>query len=241
MYLGKIIFHLPIYHGRPHRFIILYICAIADISRAYSHLGNTFKEIDTDISYGFHDIVKLSNSLPAETQCFQFYSTSLYSTPQYEYEPIAQFFLDKNYKINNNNTLTLPSTRLRRINMLVAKRNASITDRPMSIAQALRQEHADVFMAAIAEEISSLKTMQTFVEFLGKPTDILKGSLLSSKAISSIIYNPDGIFKKFKARLVARGDMLKNILDPDTFAGKVRADTLRLIFSCGTRPGPCFS
>ena len=35
----------------------------------------------------------------------------------------------------------------------------------------------------------------------------------------------------FKARLVARGDMLKNIYDPDTFSGPVRADTLRLILS----------
>ena len=83
----------------------------------------------------------------------------------------------------------------------------------------------------LGEEISSLKTMKMFVEFLGKPADIPKGSLLSSKAIISIVYNPDGSFKKFKARLVARGDILKNIYDPDTFAGTVRADTLRLILS----------
>ena len=62
--------------------------------------------------------------------------------------------------------------------MLVAnlKRNANITDNPMSIAQDLKHEHADAFMAAFAEEISSLNTMQTFVEFLGKPTNIPKGS-----------------------------------------------------------------
>ena len=38
-------------------------------------------------------------------------------------------------------------------------------------------------------------------------------------------------FKKFRARLVAKGDMLKNILDPDTCADTVRADTLRLLLS----------
>ena len=73
--------------------------------------------------------------------------------------------------------------------------------------------------------------MNTFVEFIGDPRTITKGSLLSSKAIFNMVYNPDGSFKKFKARLVARGDMLKNLHDPDTYAGTVHSDTLRLFFS----------
>ena len=40
--------------------------------------------------------------------------------------------------------------------MLLAKRNANISDNPMSIGQALKHEYADSFMAAFAEEISSL-------------------------------------------------------------------------------------
>ena len=147
---------------------------------------------------------------------------------------LNNFILDKNYILNNNNnnnTPTHPPARLRLINMLLAKCTAKISDSPMSIAQALRHEQADAFMAAFAEEIASLKTMKTFIEFIGKPTDIPKGSLLSSKAIFSIVYNPDGTFKKIKARLVARGDMLKNILDPDTFAGTLKTDTLRLLLS----------
>ena len=101
----------------------------------------------------------------------------------------------------------------------------------MSIAQALKHEQADAFMAAFVEDIASLKTTKTFIEFLGNPADFPKGSLLSSKTIFYIVYNPDGSFKKFKARLVARGDMLKNIIYPDTFAGTVRSDTLRLLLS----------
>ena len=101
--------------------------------------------------------------------------------------------------------------------MLIAKSKINITNDPMSIAEALRHEHADDFMIAFAEEISSLKTMKTFVEYIGKPSDIPKGSLLLFKAISTIAHNPDDTFKKFKARLVARGNMLKNILDSDTF------------------------
>ena len=115
--------------------------------------------------------------------------------------------------------------------MLLAKRDIALSDSPMSISQALRHRYADQFMEAFASEISSLKDMNTFIAFLGDPKDIPKGSLLSSKAIFNIVYNPAGSFKKFKARLVARGDMLKNIFDPDTYAGTVRADSLRLLFS----------
>ena len=48
----------------------------------------------------------------------------------YEYEPIEQFFLDKNYILNNNNnnnTPIRPPARIRRINMLIAKRNINIS------------------------------------------------------------------------------------------------------------------
>ena len=64
-------------------------------------------------------------------------------------------------------------------------------------------------MAAFADEISSLKEMKTLIAYLGYPTNTPNGSILSSKAIFTIVYNPDGTFKKFKARLVAKGDMLK--------------------------------
>ena len=125
---------------------------------------------------------------------------------------------------NNRNIPIRHPAHFRRINKLMAKRT-------MSISQALRHPYADQFMAAFANEISLLKDMKTFVAYKGNPKDIPKGSLLSSKAIFTMVYNPDGTFKKFKACLVARGDMLKNILDSDTYAGTVRADTLRLLLS----------
>jgi hypothetical protein len=115
--------------------------------------------------------------------------------------------------------------------MLKTKRKHDIADSPMSIKQALAHPCAEEFIQAFAAEVQSLKDMKTFTEFLGDPGDIAKGSLLSSKAIFSIVYNPDGTFKKYKARLVARGDMLKNLLNPDTYAGTAHSDTLRLFFS----------
>jgi hypothetical protein len=61
--------------------------------------------------------------------------------------------------------------------------------------------------------------------------DIPKGSLLASKTIFSIVYNPDGTFKKVKTRSVACSDQLKNIYDTDTYAGTIKSDTLCLFFS----------
>ena len=56
--------------------------------------------------------------------------------------------------------------------MVTANRvKANISDDPLSIAQALRRKYADQFMADFAEEISSLNTMQTFIEFIGKQKD----------------------------------------------------------------------
>ena len=65
-------------------------------------------------------------------------------------------------------------------------------------------------------------------EFLGKEKDIPKGRLIFSKAIFSIVYNPDGTFKKYKARLVARDDMLK-LKSTDTYSGTVSSQATRLL------------
>ena len=40
-----------------------------------------------------------------------------------------------------------------------------------------------------------------------------------------MVYNPDGSYKKFKARLVARGDQL-NQIDANNFAGTVKSETM---------------
>ena len=121
--------------------------------------------------------------------------------------------------------------KVRRANMLKVKREINISDEPMSIAQAIAHPYADHFMGAFADEIASLNDMSTWRKFFGDASDIPKGLLLSSKVVFSIVYNPDGTFKKFKARLVARGDQLKHPFDPDTYAGTAHSETLRLFFS----------
>ena len=79
---------------------------------------------------------------------------------------------------------------------------------PMSISQALKHKYGNEFMQAFSDEITSLKDMKRLLNIF----DFLKGSVVSSKAIFSIVFNPDGSIKKFKARLFARGDMLILVL-----------------------------
>ena len=52
--------------------------------------------------------------------------------------------------------------------------------------------------------------------------------LIDSKSIFDIVYNPDGTFKKVKARLVARDDQLHQ-LDPNNYAATVESETLRML------------
>ena len=75
--------------------------------------------------------------------------------------------------------------------------------------------------------------MNTFKAYFGDINEIPKGSLLSSKAIFSIVYDPDRSFKKFKARLAAQGDQLKNLFNPNTYAGTAHSENLQLFFGSG--------
>jgi hypothetical protein len=201
---------------------------------AYNFLQTSFIDKSDNVTYMIHDIVSFSTPQVKNVYCFQYYSTADFASPpqsttDYEYEPIEEFLQDPNYTLPKT-IPTRPSAKIRRLNMLSAKKAHSTLDSPMSIRQALAHPCAEEFLRAFAAEVQSLKDMHTFTEYLGDPRDIAKGSLLSSKAIFSIVYNPDGTFKKYKARLVARGVMLKNILDPDTYAGTVHSETLRLFF-----------
>ncbi len=86
----------------------------------------------------------------------------------------------------------------------------AVTDKAMTYMQAMAHPEASGLKTALLDELKSLSPSEhnTWVEFLGREKDIPKGRLISSKAIFSIVYNPDSSFKKYKARLVARGDML---------------------------------
>ena len=100
----------------------------------------------------------------------------------------------------------------------------------MEYAQAMTHPEAPGLKAALLDELKLLSHNEhnTWEEFLGEAKDIPKDRLISSKAIFSIVYNPDGTFKKYKARLVARGDMLKS-KSKDTYSGTVSSQATRLL------------
>ena len=100
----------------------------------------------------------------------------------------------------------------------------------MEYAQAMAHPEAPGLKAALIDELKSLSPSEhnTLEEFIGTAKDIPKGRLISSKAIFSIVYNPDGTFKKYKTRLVARGDMLKS-KSTDTYSGTVSSQATRLL------------
>ena len=166
---------------------------------------------------------------------YQFFDTSIYSScpldpDSTEFEPCSQFLSDTSYKFLN------PSTRIsrksRRVNMVrTNKTYAFNVDSPVSVDQALRHDHADYFMSALDDEMERLLKMGSYDAFFGDINSIDRGKLLSSKCIFSIKYKPDGTFDKYKCRIVARGDMLRTSPDTDLYAGTVRSDSMRLLYS----------
>jgi len=85
-------------------------------------------------------------------------------------------------------------------------------------------------MEALYDELLSLRNMECYRHYFGDALTIPKGRLINSKIICDIIYNPDRTFKKFKTRLVARGDQLHQ-LDPNNFAATVKSGTLRILLA----------
>jgi hypothetical protein len=80
-------------------------------------------------------------------------------------------------------------------------------------------------------ELDSLKTMDCFGLLDTDISTIPKGQLIPSKLIFSIVFNADGSFKKYKCRLVLRGDLYHPSFELDTFVGTARAESLRLLLA----------
>ena len=156
----------------------------------------------------------------------QYASSSPSLDDLYEYEEIESVLKDTQYEF------TSPSYKYlkRRINQLKTRQTHVVPSIPLSVQQARQHKHAAGFMLALDEELRSLSNMSTFKEFLGDPASIPKGKLIHSKIIFDIVYNPDGTFKKFKARLVARGDQLQQD-DPNNYAGTVKSETMRILLA----------
>jgi hypothetical protein len=208
-----------------------YSSAPSSVRPKYDNIGRNFTDLSLNTTFQITDICISSAPDFKELYTFKFYDTSIFSTPPslddlYEYEEIDSFLQDSNYRFDSS---PYPYLR-RRVNQLIAQKRLQIPTIPLSVDQAKAHEHAQGFLSALDEEISSLWTMSTWKDFSGDLKSIPPGRLIGSKILFDIVYNPDGTFKKFKARIVARGDQLKS-LDSNNFAGTIKSETMRILLA----------
>ena len=176
---------------------------------------------------------------PNDTTLEPTYWFRFYDRPQpptsiddYEHEPCHQVLADTTYVF----TAFVPAAQCR-ANKVRAVSTRGVSDKAMSFGQVMAHTEAQGLKAAPIDELKSLSPSQhnTWVEFSGNKKDVPKGRLISSKAIFSVVYNPDGTFKKCKARLVARVDMLQS-KSKDTYSGAVSSQATRLLLGIIAEP-----
>jgi hypothetical protein len=100
-----------------------------------------------------------------------------------------------------------------------------------TIQQALRSPYAVDLCGAVRDEIASLRKMNAIVNCDIDPTSIPKHQLVRSLLLIDRLFNPDGSFKKNKARIVARGDDWNPLIPFDVYAGTVKSESIRILLS----------
>jgi hypothetical protein len=114
-------------------------------------------------------------------------------------------------------------------NHIAYNTNANDVYVPKSILHIDKSQHKIEWLAAMDAEIQSLKTNDTFFDYYGPQPD--KNNIVSSQMIFDIRLTASGDIKKFKARLVARGDMQKPSTYSTTFAETAGSKSINLILS----------
>ena len=103
---------------------------------------------------------------------------------------------------------------------------------PKSYDIALLGPEAAHWKAAVQSEVNSLKSMGVWNdnEYID-PKSIDPKCILPSKLVLAKCWESTGKFKKFKARIVGRGDRYDIDLDVPTYAGTVSSESLRLLIA----------
>ena len=178
---------------------LIYAHASTSIKQYYDHIGRVFTERGSTNQYAIVDIVTSSAPKFQSQICFKFYDTSIFPSPPslddlYEYEEISSFLSDSTYQVLSKPFLYLK----RRLNQFKACKAKALPNIPLSISQARQHAYATEFMAALDDELLSLRTMDCYRHYFGDASNIPKGRLINSKIIFDIVYNPDGTFKSLK-------------------------------------------
>jgi hypothetical protein len=92
-------------------------------------------------------------------------------------------------------------------------------------------EFKQQWLDAIIAEINSIKDNETFLDTHFDFSDIPKGKIVPSQLVFDIRKEPNGTIKKFKCRLVARGDQQGFDTYNNTFADTVSSKSVNMLFS----------
>jgi len=102
---------------------------------------------------------------------------------------------------------------------------------PKTVKQARTSPERSEWLAALQSELTSMRTSGTFLPLSVPVADIKQYESLNTKLIFDKRYNPDGTLKKYKARLVARGDLQHTYSDLQTYAGTATSKSIHLILA----------
>ena len=129
----------------------------------------------------------------------------------------------RQYELRDRSTLLIPA----RYNVNYAQVNE-----PATFSEAISNELANEWKSAIAEELKAHETNGTW-EIVEKPEN---RNIIDSKWVFKLQEEKAGKFRKFKARLCARGfKQLEGVDYSETFASVVRYDTLRLLLAIAAK------
>jgi hypothetical protein len=105
------------------------------------------------------------------------------------------------------------------------------SDVPRSASQIHNMPDATQWRDATAGEIQNMYDNTVWSSPSCRIKDIPKHLLLPSQLIYEKQYNPDGSFKKYKCRLVIRGDKWHDIYNMNKYASTVKSESVRMLLS----------
>ena len=119
----------------------------------------------------------------------------------------------------------------KRIACAISKSMTTTTGLPRSVKQALSSKESSEWNTAIRAEMSSMIDTRTLLPLSVSLEDIGNYNKLYTQLIFDKRYNPDGTFKKYRVRLVGRGDLQPWDTYQDTYAGTANATSINIVLA----------
>ena len=115
--------------------------------------------------------------------------------------------------------------------MAYASHTTNVKDIPRNFASISHFKEANQWYNSTTNELNSMTDNHVWYEPNIDIKSIPKNLILPSMLIYDKQYNPDGSFKKYKCRLVIRGDKWYDIYNMDTYASTVKSESVRMLLS----------